>query len=395
MSDFSDVAQELRTRFGEFLETDVNPGAAERDERALPFSRDLLRRLTDIGLLNFFIPKEIGGGGESTVRWGVLLEQVGYVCEDGSLPLVLGLFAAVTRAICDTKRPDLIERFARPMASGERFGSFAYSDGADPFAFKSTVKRTRDGYLLDGEKLLVTGAAVADTFMVYLRNEVNDLQVFLVERTDPGVTVVPIEVAGMRSAGLASLKMQGTLVPSDRLMVEADGLGHALKFLNERRVLLACGPLGRMQAIYEDLIDELRSTVRYTKPLTAMPNVQSALGKLYVTIESSRALCYRALERVDLGMADPVFDPITSAAKYCVTDHSVRLAIEAMRLLGGGGYLKTRKYERYLRDFCGMLAGGGTQDILEMDFAQRAVSDAEQRSRNGVTRRSSARWRSS
>jgi alkylation response protein AidB-like acyl-CoA dehydrogenase len=388
-----DIAQEARMQFGPFLESDVNPGAVERDDTGTCFPRDLFKDLAAEGLLGYFMPKELGGGGQDALHWGITLEQVGYVCDDGSLPLVLGLCASVCRTIYDSGRSDLIDEFARPMVTGDRMGAFAYSDGADAFHFKSTARRQGQEWLLNGEKMLVTGGAIADVFMTYLRSEENDLMVFLIDRSDPGVEVTPIEVTGMRAAGLATLRLNNVMLPDWRLMVDADGLSHAQRFLNNRRVLLACGPLGRMQAIYENCVDELRQIVRYGKPLTQMPNVQVTLGRMFVAIETGRAICYRALQRIVDGLADPLFDPVVSAAKYYITDSSVNLVPTVMRVLGGGGYLKSRRYERYMRDFCGMLAGGGAQDIIEVDLGMRAVLDAERRQLKGVTRRSSGRWR--
>ncbi len=393
MQTHDDIAQAMRMRFGPFLESQVNPGAVERDEKGTPFPRDLFHDLATEGLLAFHMPKELGGGGADALNWGITLEQVGYVCDDGSLPLVLGLCAAVCRTIYDSGRADLIEHYARPMITGHCVAAFAYSDGADAFHFKSTAKRAGDHWLLNGEKMLVTGGAMADVFMTYLRNEDNDLVVFLVDKTDHGVEVTPIEVTGMRAAGLATLRLHDVPVADWRLMVDADGLSHSQRFLNSRRALLACGPLGRMQAIYENCIDELNEMVRYKKPLTQMPNVQVTLGRMFVAIETARAICYRALQRVTDGVSDPIFDPVTSAAKYYVTDCAVSLVPQVMRVLGGGGYLKSRRYERYMRDFCGMLAGGGAQDIIEVDLGMRGVLDAERRKMKGVTRRSSGRWR--
>ena len=373
------IAHQARRRFGPFLQQRVNPGATDRDESGTSLSRELLKEAAGIGLLSYALPRELGGGGADTLAWGVVLEQVGYVCEDQSLPLLIGVFERVAEETYRSGKSHFIDEYARPMATGDRFGAFAYTDGTDPFSFRSrAVKAPGGDYILSGEKPIVTGGLIADTFLVYLRNESNDLVVFVVDRNDPGVDVSPIQVSGMRAAGLASLRLVDVRLPEERLLVASDGLSHAQGFLNSRRVLHACAPLGRMQAIFESCIRSLRQTVRYEEPLTDFKNVQAALGRMHISIETARSTVYRALEQARQGKSDPLFDPLHSIAKYHVTEQAVQLSLTALRLMGGIGYLKEHSYERYLRDFTGLIAGAGTQDILEVDLGIAAISRLEE-----------------
>jgi alkylation response protein AidB-like acyl-CoA dehydrogenase len=148
--------------------------------------------------------------------------------------------------------------------------------------------------------------------------------------------------------------------------------------LNARRTMLVASQVGAMQAIHEHCIAELGETVRYGQPLTELQGVQAALGRQYVSIESSRALLYRALARLAgyEGRIDPLFDPVVSAAKHFVTEQALSLATSALRLLGARGYVRGR-VERFMRDSLGLLAGGGTQDCLEIDLGTRAIAEAQ------------------
>jgi alkylation response protein AidB-like acyl-CoA dehydrogenase len=130
-----------------------------------------------------------------------------------------------------------------------------------------------------------------------------------------------------------------------------------------------------MRALHEHCIDQLGQTQRYGVALTEMQNVQAALGRQYAAIEAARTTLYRALSLLagHEGRLDPVFDPVISAAKHEITNHGVDLAVSALRLLGGRGYLRGRA-ERFLRDACALLAAGGTQDVLEIELGAQAIA---------------------
>lgn len=363
-------------RFGPFIRDHVDPGSDARDRDATECPPELMRAARDVGLFSYALPIELGGGGADVCEWGAVLEQIGYLSDDRSFPALLSARVWVTEMLFRTGRRDLIDRYVRPMARAERFGSFAYSDGADPFTFSSTVRRDGKTLVAGGEKPFVTGAMTADIFLVFLNDQDSgDLAAVLLERGDPGLDVEPVDALGMRGLGLGSLRMDDVRVPADRLVLACDGLSLAQQMLNARRVLLVAPLVGAMQALHEHCIERLRETRRYGDALVEMQGVQAALGRQYIAVESSRAILHRALSLLaghEPGL-DPTFDPVISAAKYEITNHAIQLAVSALRLLGGRGYLRGPA-ERFLRDACALLAAAGTQDVLEIDLGMRAAA---------------------
>ncbi len=198
--------------------------------------------------------------------------------------------------------------------------------------------------------------------------------VVVVHRDDPGVTLEPVQTMGQRASGLASMRLERVRVEDERVLVASDGVSAAQAFLNERRVLLVCGPLGRTQALYERLVEDVDSSIRYGQPVSQLGSVQAQLGQLGIAIEGARALCHRALEHMRSDAFDPFFDRIVSAAKHDATECSVQVAMTALRLGGGVAYRCDRPYERHLRDFCGFISGGGTQDVLESNIGLQAIA---------------------
>lgn len=380
----SEIGRETQRRFGAFIREQVDPGVIERDAAGECFDREMLRRSAELGLSSYSMPRELGGGGADAFAWGVMLEEIGYLCEDGSFPLVLSLYAAVANAIHRSASPALVERYVVPMVRGRCFGSFAYTEGADAFSFRSTAVRRGDRWILDGHKLMVTGGTRADVFMTYVRRENGDLAVFLVDRDDPGVSVEPLEVAGLRAAGLACVRMSSVALPDERMLVPADGISHAQLFLNDRRGLLVCGPLGRMRAILEKVAGFVARTERYGRPLADLPSVQASLGRMFVAVQTARAMAHQALGGMRRADRNPIFDAQMGATKYFVVEQAIAVGTAAMRLVGGSAYLRDEHYERYLRDFYGGIAGGGAQDILEVNLGAYVSSMVEQRRRREV-----------
>ncbi len=374
-----DIKAMAEARFGDFIRNQVNPGVLDRDASGTSIPHEIFQQACTLGMTTFGLPADIGGAGRDVVAWGRLLEEVGYLCQDSALPFVVSLRASVIKTLYRTGRADLIDRYVMPMVHGARAPAFAYTDGTDAFSFRTTATRKAGGYILDGEKLFVTGGATADTYMVYAAaagSGASDLQVFLVEREDPGVLASDVPLSGLRSAGISHLALKQVFVEEHRVIAAADGLSHVQAFLNQRRIYLACPILGRMQAVLEDCIVALSEKIRYGNSLTAMQNVQAQLGRMVVALETSRATLYRALERQASDAFDPYWDALGCVAKSYVVDQGIGLVQIAQRLLGGDGYLRSMHYERYLRDFGGYIPGGGSQDTLTVDLGVHAISAA-------------------
>ena len=378
-ADAPELAQTVQRRFGRFISEQVNPGTSARDAANAPLPREVLREAARLGLAGMSLPRDAGGEGCDVSTWGMVLEEVAYLCDDLSFPLVISLFAAVASTIHDSGRRDLIERYVRPMVRGERFASFAYSEERDAFGFHSSAARDGDRYVLNGRKVIVTGGLLADVFMTYLRAEGGDLAVILVERDDPGVEVTPVSTMGVRAAGLASLRLDNVRVPVDRALVASDGLGHVQRFLNQRRLLLSCGALGRMRWAVDACVQLLSETERYRMALTDMQAVQAKLGKLFVSLETSRIVVHHGLQRLASKAYDPVWDPHLSAAKYYLTAQALEVGHTILHLTGGRGYESKYGFERYVRDVTGLISGSGAQDILEVDLGVWLASGWEQK----------------
>ncbi|WP_189637356.1 acyl-CoA dehydrogenase family protein [Rhodococcus sp. ARP2] len=371
----AEVAELVQRRWGTLL-TEISSTIVERDDARKPPPADLMAATGQTGLQALSLPPEVGGEGVDALTWGMVLEQIGYFCKDSALPLIINHQVDIARLICESGRNDLIERYARPVAEGHCGAGIAYTENADAFSFRTVLHQKEDGYLLNGYKSYITGGQMSDYFLTYALDQTGDMLACLVQSDDPGVTVTPAVPMGMKTAGASSISFDNVMLPTERILEASDGLTHAQRFLGNQRLWIACAPLGRAQAVLDECAVQLAGTTRYGEPVTDLKNVQASLGRMYIAIESARAMLYQALIRVSEGNTEPVFDPMVSAAKVFAVEQ-IRFVLErALGILGGFAFYESPHLGRYMRDFAGLSLAAGTQDILEVNLGAGVVARA-------------------
>jgi butyryl-CoA dehydrogenase len=370
----AEVEAYMAAELTEFFATKIDPFGLERDEACEPIPREVFGRAAELGLLNYLIPREAGGWGGSRRVFGLLLEYMGYFCEDAAFPSMLSMFADIPNVIYRSGRSELIEDYVRPMAQGEKFGTFAFTDYGDAFTFQTRAVRTGNGYVVKGVKCLQTGGLLADAFVTYARDENEGLCVLLIDRSDPGVSLVGVPTMGLRSAGLSQLTLRDVEVPAERRLGGPDGLADAQVFLNSRRLYTVCPFVGAMRRMIEICIRHLDSTIREARPLTQAQTVQARLGEMYATRLTSEAILHNALDTIERGEANDVFDATVSAAKYVLAENVVEVGERALRLTGWRGYAKQYPLERMYRAAVAALTAQTAQDILQINLGVLAMS---------------------
>ncbi|TDD87827.1 acyl-CoA dehydrogenase family protein [Actinomadura rubrisoli] len=376
--EFALVAEQARREFAGFVRDHVNAGAHDRAWRCAGLPLPVFRAAAEAGLLGFALPTRIGGTGRSSRDWGLVLEEVAFLARDQGFTDLLDITVSVARMIADAASPDLVDRYARPLAAGRRLGTVAVFENRDRFDERSTARRTGGGWRLSAHKPIVAGALLADVFLVSARDpDSGDTLVFLVERTDPGVLVRPVATAGAHSVAIGSLTVTDLLLDDARLLWPADGLSALNLHFNGRRVGSAAATCGTMRGVFEDCLRRLTTRHRGGRVVLDFPNVQLSIGRMRVAVESSRAMLHRTLAAAD-GL-DPYFDPLAAATKQFVTDQGIWLSQTVLSLMGGEGYLRSHPWERVARDMLGLVAGSGPQETLLLQIGEHTAGQAEHR----------------
>jgi alkylation response protein AidB-like acyl-CoA dehydrogenase len=373
------LAAEAQRRFGPFVHEWVNPGADARDRTGQPLPRELLREAGRLGLTGFSLPPEAGGQGRDRFDWGIVVEEVARISRDPGLTSAVDVTAGVAEVLIQTSRPELIERYAVPMAAGACVCPPAAYEGRDPFDYLTTAREADGGWRLDGSKPFVGGALVADAFLVYAREEESgDILSFVVERGDEGVCVDPLPTAGLRSLGFGTLGLDRVRLPGERLVAGADALSAMNAYLRNRRLTTACAVVGHMRAHVEACVLALQGRQRGGRGVLELPNVQRTVGELFAAVHASRAMVHRALEAADVAR-DQFFDPLATVAKQFAAEQAIRVGLAVMDLQGGEGYMRRHPWERYMRDALGLIGGQGAQELLLVQLGQHVTSELQQR----------------
>ncbi len=373
------LAAEVERRFAPFVHEWVNPGADGRDRTGQPLPRALLAEAGRLGLTGFSLPPEVGGQGRDKFEWGIVVEEVARISRDAGLTSVVDVTAGVAEVLIETGRPELIQRYAVPMAAGACICPPAAYEGRDPFDYLTTAREVGGGWRLDGSKPFVGGAVFADAFLVYAKErESGDILSFLVERGDEGVCVDPLATTGLRSMGFGTLALDGVRLPEERLVAGADALSVMNTYLRNRRLMTACAVVGHMRALFDACVLALDGRQRGGRGVLEFPNVQRAVGEMFAAVHTSRAMVHRALAGT-YGRRDQFFDPVSTVAKQFAAEQAIKVGLAVMDLQGGEGYMRRHPWERYMRDALGLIGGQGAQELLLIQLGQHATSEIKQR----------------
>ena len=369
--------EDLRDTARKFVRKEVLP-VADRMDREDYFPRDVVRHLGTQGFLGITVPPEWNGLGLSYLVQALVLEEIARASP--ALALSVGahsnLFADnVARNGNDRQR----EAFLPRAVSGEAIGALALTEpgaGSDAVSIRTRAERHPDGYLLNGTKQFITNGPVADVLLVYAKTAPErgsrGISAFLVRRESPGYSVTrSLDKMGMRGSPTGELAFQDVRVSSDQLLGEENG-GVAIMMggLNVERAVLAAIPLGIMAECLERSTAYAREREQFGQKIGRFELNKEKLANMYADLEASRLLVYRALELV---RREPKSLRAAAAALTFASEASTRVALEAVQVHGGYGYMRDLPLERLARDAKLLEIGAGTSEIRRLIVARELL----------------------
>ncbi len=329
------------------------------------FEREILRTAGELGLIGGAVPTSAGGGGRDPFTWGVTLEHLSYHFDELRISLLIGTYGLVASALSKLGRTELVG----PLMRGEHLGAWAVSH-VDPREIKCRVdaERTR----VDGELRLVAGGVLAEFFIVTARGPDNKVGLYRVDRGDAGVSVT---VPPMPVPGFADVKLDGVALTPERMILEDQAVEHTRAFQNRWNALLVAVVLGRMYAVTARCTKHLSKTALTTDAMSDPLHLRSTLGDVYESLESSRTVVYRALDRLRGEGADPKWDPQISIARHHVAEHSVSLGLRLMQLVGSDAYAAKLGVETYLHNVLSLTPVAGAHHELKLSLGYQAIAE--------------------
>lgn len=373
---FSSQQELLRKSIREFAEGAVGPKVAHMEETDdVPW--DLYKEMAKQGYMGILIPKEYGGSAMGHQARMIMLEEVGRV--SAAAAMALQIFHLGTVPIIEFGSEAQKKKYLPGLAKGERLSTLAVTEatgGSDPTGIQTSAKLQGDHYVMNGRKCFITHGHVADTITVMAKTGEGPkgFSAFIVEKTSPGFKPGRKEKKfGLHGCNTGEIAFENCMVPKENLLGnEGDGLKVSMAAISEvgRAGMTGCG-LGVINACLEASVKFANQRVLGGKPIAQLQAIQWMISDIYMDLETSRLLAYRASWMKDQKIR---CDVDMAMAKYYATEAAVRCAKKAVDIHGGYGYMMEYPVQRYYRDAEILIASAGTSEIQRIVMARKALT---------------------
>jgi isovaleryl-CoA dehydrogenase len=365
--DLGETADMIRETVKNFAQNEIAPRAVEID-RTDKFPRDLLPKMGELGLLGITVEEEWGGTGLGYLEHVVAMEEI----SRASASVGLSYGAHSNLCVNQLRRwgnDDQKARYLPKLISGEHLGSLAMSEsgaGSDVISMKLRADKKGDRYVLNGTKMWITNAPDADTLVVYAKTDMDagskGITAFLIERGFKGFSVAQkLDKLGMRGSETGELVFDNCEVPQENVMGPVGaGARILMSGLDYERSVLSAGPTGIMQACLDVVIPYIHDRKQFGQSIGEFQLVQGKLADMYVQMNAAKAYVYAVAKACDRG--ETARKDAAGAILYAA-ETATKLALDAIQLLGGNGYINEYPTGRLLRDAKLYEIGAGTSEI--------------------------------
>ena len=358
----------LRDTIHSFAADRIEP-RAEAIDRDNEFPRDLWPELGELGLLGIMAESRYGGSELGYLAHVVAMEEISRA--SASVGLSYGAHSNLcVNQLCRWGSAEQKEKFLPKLISGEHLGALAMSEagaGSDVMSMRTTAIRDGDVYVLNGSKMWITNAPLADTMIIYAVTDVENrkLSAFIVERhTDGFSTPQKLDKLGMRGSDTSEVLLEDCRVPVANLLAE-EGKGAAILMsgLDYERVVLSGGSLGIMQACIDLVVPYLHDRKQFGQPIGEFQLMQAKLADMYTAMNACRAYSYAVAKSCDRNQTTR-FD--AAGCILLAAEKATWMGSEAIQVLGGNGYVNEYPAGRLFRDAKLYEIGAGTSEIRRM-----------------------------
>ena len=342
------------------------------DEKAGRFPRDVFGTLGKAGLLGLPFPERYGGAGQPYEVYLQVLEEIG--ARWASVGVGVSVQSLTCFPLLNYGTEEQRERWLPELIGGDLLGAYCLSEpdaGSDPGAMRTRATRTESGWRLDGTKAWVTHGGQADFYTVLARTGEGSrgISCFLVPADAPGLTAAePEQKMGLTASTTASMHFDGVEIEADRLIgAEGQGLSIALAALDAGRLGIAACATGLAQAALDTAVGYARERRQFGQPIIDFEGLSFLLADMATGVEAARALYRAAARRKDAGQP---FSAQAAMAKLFAADTAMRVATDAVQVLGGYGYVEDFPAERYMREAKVLQIVEGTNQIQRLVIAR-------------------------
>jgi glutaryl-CoA dehydrogenase (non-decarboxylating) len=359
----------------DFAEKEIAPSAAQ-DDREHRFRKDLVGKMGELGFYGCLIPEEFGGNGLGFLAHTLVSEEIARV--HSAIRVYVNMQAGPAVTLFEFGNEEQKEKYLPGLLSGQSIGLFAITEpdaGSDVASMKTSAKRDGQHYLLNGTKIWITNATVADAGVIFAYTDRSQkhrgISAFYVDLNQPGVTRRDLDKLGAHASPTGELTFDNFAIPAERLIgQEGDGFKICMRHLNHTRLGCAGGAIGLARAAREAAVNYANQREQFGEKIGQFQMNQDLIAQMIVQEEAARLLVYRAASLADRGRP---YNLEVSIAKYAAAEAAAFCADTALKIFGAYGYSTEFPVERYYRDAKSYQIVEGSVNIQKLIIAQDAL----------------------
>jgi len=355
----------------DFAENEVKPLAQEIDEEER-FPVETVEKMGKLGIMGIIVPKQYGGAGGDYNMYIRAVEEISKAC--GTTGVVLSAHMSLCVApILEFGTEEQKAKYLPDLACGKKIGAFGLTEpnaGTDAGNQQTVAIEKDDHYLLNGNKIFITNAGYADTYVVIAVTgkaaKGPEMTAFIVEKGFEGFSFGKKEKKmGIRGSATCELVFENVKVPKENMLGQrGDGFKIAMKTLDGGRIGIAAQALGIAEGALDETIAYVKSRKQFSKPLGAFQNTQFAIADLATKVAAARALVYIATDAKQKKL--PTLSVNAAQAKLFASETAMEVTTKAVQLHGGYGYTREYPVERMMRDAKITEIYEGTSEVQKM-----------------------------
>ncbi|MDZ4246811.1 MAG: acyl-CoA dehydrogenase family protein [Dehalococcoidia bacterium] len=367
--EFSEEQKMFRDAFRDFVEKEISP-LVEEYEKKEKFPKQILKKMAALGYLGVDYPEEYGGAGLGKVGGCISIEEIARVAVGISAGIIIGTENSIM-SIYNHGSDYLKQKYMVPSLKGEKLGAFGLTEpdaGSDAANIQTTAVLKGDHYVLNGTKMFITNAPVAEFVLVAASTDKSKgprgISLFVLDTDTPGYTCRSLEKVCFRSSETGELSFEDCKVPKENLVgEEGKGFRYIVEALAGGRVIHAARSVDLAVGAFEASLKYSQERVQFGQPIYKNQAIAFKLARMATNIEAARLMAYKAAWLMDQGN-DAVKE--ASMAKLFASEVAVEVANEAMQIHGGYAFTMDSPVQRFFRDSRLFTVTEGTSEIQQL-----------------------------
>jgi alkylation response protein AidB-like acyl-CoA dehydrogenase len=359
----------------------IAPRAAEIDETD-EFPWDIVELYKQNGTLKLVLPDEYGGVGADTTTLCLVMEEIARV--SASCSCIVFSTEALIHILVRAATSEQKDRFFPRLSQGDKISAFVLTEpeaGSDANAMRTNAVLEGDYYILNGRKCFISNAIVSDFYLVFARVKTLDnkkgISAFVVEKDTQGLSMGKKEnKMGLRGNTMADLIFENARVPKENIVGgEGEGWKILAQVANQMRLYGASAMgLGIAQGALDYAVEYAKQRYQFGKPIASLQAIQFMLADMHIQTEAVRSILYRTSQMIDRGEGSAAeIGSLVSMSKCLSGDTAIKVATDAVQVLGGYGYIKDYPVERMMRDAKSVQIFDGTNQIQRLVVARNML----------------------